>query len=767
VARVEGGAEVSCPDGTKIMLKDGETGAPGTPGAPGAPGQSCTIVANGEGAAQIRCPDGTTAEVETRRPPAPAGELVAELLAGVTSVGSADGVGTQTRMDGALDGAFSPDGEFLYFVDTFNMTIRRFGLRTQRVTTLAGTPGRKGASDGVGAAASFEGPRGIAMHPDGKRIFIADGFNCTIRQLELPTMLVTTLAGQSGQCAAADGAFEDARFRLTIGLAMDPGGRYLYLSDRGNHSIRRMDLMTRQVETIAGLLPVGAPSSSSGSADGQGSAARFNGPGGIALSADGTRLFVNDTFNSTIRSVQLGAPATVTTIAGQPGQSGNVDGVGAAARFSISQGLTWAADGLYVAGFHGTIRRVDPDTGAVVTVAGVAGESGSADGPAFDARFGVAFGVRAHPDGRRIYYMDRGNNSIRLFDRLAQTVTTVMGAPEPKGWRDGDRARARMNGPAGVAVSADGQRVYVLDRDNHLVRLYDVQRGLLSTLVGLPGRAGFVDGALDQARLRSPEGLWLDESGGVLYIADTGNDALRKLELSTGMLSTVVGRPLAQGESWVDGPLMQARLDTPVGVVGGRVNGQLVLYVSDAGSDRIRMVSPSAVSTLAGGGTAPTPDQIDGVGEQAVFDAPAGLALSADGATLYVADQGHEVIRAVTVATGATVTLAGDVGEADAFDGVGPDATFNSPGQLALHADGRRLLIVDEANHAIRQLDLMTREVTTVVGELGVSGGTGLDFTPLNALRLYFPAGVAITGDSVYLSADAALMRVERLLATP
>jgi DNA-binding beta-propeller fold protein YncE len=156
---------------------------------------------------------------------------------------------------------------------------------------------------------------------------------------------------------------------------------------------------------------------------------------------------------------------------------------------------------------------------------------------------------------------------------------------------------------------------------------------------------------------------------------------------------------------------------------------------------------------------------IDGTGAAAVFSAPAGLALSADGATLYVADQGHEVIRAVNVATAQVTTIAGDVNEADAFDGVGPDATFDSPGQLALHADGRRLLIADEANHAIRQLDLTTREVTTVVGELGVSGGTGLDVTPLADVRLYFTSGVALAGDTVYLTADVALMRVARLLA--
>jgi hypothetical protein len=108
--------------------------------------------------------------------------------------------------------------------------------------------------------------------------------------------------------------------------------------------------------------------------------------------------------------------------------------------------------------------------------------------------------------------------------------------------------------------------------------------------------------------------------------------------------------------------------------VGREVNGALTLYVADAGSDRVRVIAAGQVTTLAGGGATPDPEgvMIDGTGAAAVFSAPAGLALSADGATLYVADQGHEVIRAVNVATAQVTTIAGDVNEADAFDGIAP-----------------------------------------------------------------------------------------------
>lgn len=584
---------------------------------------------------------------------------------------------------------------------------------------------------------------------------------------------MTTLAGQPGQCDAADGSFEDARFRLTIGMAMEPTGRYLYLSDRGNHVIRRLDLEQRKVETIAGQLPVGPASSARGDADGPAEQARFNGPGGIALSKDASTLYINDTFNSTIRELSLGTqPPAVRTIAGVAGASGHVDGVGEQARFNVSQGLALAADGLYVAGFHGSIRRIDPSTGEVKTVAGANAESGSADGPALAARFGVAFGILAHPDGRRLYYMDRGNNSIRLYDRLTATVTTVMGAPEPTGWVDGARDQARFNDPGAVWPSADGRSIYILDRRNHVVRRWELERATLTTIAGLPGRAGFEDGAFELARFSSPEGIWGDASGQYLYIADTGNDALRRLSLSDNTVETIAGAPLAQDEVFVDGALAQARFDAPAALIGHEAQGQLTLYVADAGSDRVRRVTlgeQGKVETVAGGGIAPDAEgkMIDGVGAAAAFDAPAGLAITADGATLYVADQGHHVIRSIENASAQVVTIAGDVGESDAFDGVGADAIFNSPGQLALHPDGARLIVVDEANHAIRLLDLSTKEVTTIVGELGVLGGTGLERTPVSSARLYYSSGVCLLGDDVYFTADEALMRVQGLLAKP
>lgn len=763
-----GEVRISCDDGTDVVIQDGVDGESGS---------SCSVQENPDGTATIACDDGSSTDIGTpSQTPVPT-EMSMELLAGVTSVGTSDGIGTETRMDGALDGVYDPSGEFMFFVDTFNMTIRRFGLRTQRVVTLAGQAGQKGASDGIGTQATFEGPRGIAIHPEGERLFIADGFNCTIREMNVATHEVTTLTGQAGECGAVDGDLQDARFRLTIGMVMESSGRYLYVADRGNNAIRRIDLNDGVVETIAGQLPDPMESGNQfrGHADGVEAAAQFAGPGGIDLAEDEETLYINDTFNSVIRSLALvdksasGGPELheVMTIAGSPGESGNVDAVGGDARFQISQGIARAEDGLFVAGFHNTIRRIDINTLEVTTVAGQTSVGGSADGPYFDARFGVSFGILAHPDGRRVYYMDRSNNSIRLYDRLTRSVSTVMGAPEPTEWRNGEVGESRMSSPRGVVSNAEGTRVYVADRSNQVIRLFDSETGILSTLAGLPGGSGFANGVADEARFHNPQGLWLNSDESSLFVADSGNDAIRRVDLLSSEVTTVVGRPLVEDETSTDGTLEEALLDSPFGIVGYEGGSAAVLYVTDYGSDLVRRVDLGGdVTTMAGGGEADPmdPSAIDGVASDAIFDGPTGVAVTADGETLYVADESHHVIRRIVLSTGQVETIVGDIGVRDSFDGVGQDATFNRPAHIVLTQGDEVLLVSDRVNYAIRHVDLAGSAVTTLVGDLGTSGGTGFQFTPLDEARLYFTSGVTVAGDDVILTADQALLRVAGIL---
>lgn len=317
--------------------------------------------------------------------------------------GSVTTVAGSALVDGSADGttaarfkhpyAFTSDGANLYVADSDNHTIRKMVISTGAVTTLAGSAGTPGSSDGT-SAARFYFPDGIAT--DGANLYVADTFNHTVRVIVLSTGAVTTLAGSAGVVGSTDGT-AGARFSYPHGITTD--GANLYVADSGNRIIRKVVIATGTVSTLAGAAGV------SGSTDG--TSARFNLPQGITT--DGVNLFVTDTANYTIRKIVI-STGMVSTLAGSTGIAGSTDGT-AAARFSSPYGITTDGTNLYVADSgNQTIRMIATSTGAVTTVAGSAGVSGSADGTAA-ARFNVPFGITS--DGVSLYVADTFNSTIR------------------------------------------------------------------------------------------------------------------------------------------------------------------------------------------------------------------------------------------------------------------------------------------------------------------------------------------------------------------
>ena len=324
------------------------------------------------------------------------------------------------------------------------------------VTTLAGSAGLSGSTDGTGSVARFARPADVAVDPAGN-LFVADTNNHTIRRISVAGV-VTTLAGQAGASGGSDGS-GSARFSHPSGVAVDAAGT-VYVADTDNATIRKVTV-AGSVSTLAGLAGV------SGSADGTGSTARFHGPSGIVVDAAGI-LFVADTLNHTIRQV---TPAgAVTTIAGAAGASGALDATETFARFHGPQGLALdTAGNLFVADTNNhTIRRVVTGTGAVSTVAGQAGIAGSADGAGNLAQFYFPSGVAVDGTGR-LFVADTDNHTLREI-APSGTVSTPAGRAGSSGSADGTGAAARLAFPTGIAVSGSGD-IYVVDTDNHTIRL--------------------------------------------------------------------------------------------------------------------------------------------------------------------------------------------------------------------------------------------------------------------------------------------------------
>jgi hypothetical protein len=325
---------------------------------------------------------------------------------------------------------------------------------------------------------------------------------------------VSTLAGQAGVGGYDDGPANQALFRLPNSVAADSAGN-LYVADTANDTIRKIS-PDGTVSALAGV------PESHGSTDGPGDAARFWGPSGVAVDQAGN-VYVADSGNNTIRKI---TPAgMVGTLAGLAGHPGGNDGIGAQARFRNPWGVAVDPGGnVLVADLSNhTIRKITP-AGVVTTVAGVAGQTGGADGPADEARFNGPSAVAVDAAGN-IFVANSGGDTIREIATNGLT-STLAGLPGHADSTDGDANNARFSNPGGLAVDGRGN-IYVADAGNNTIRKISPAGGV-TTLAGRAGTTGSTDGAGPAARFNNPGGVAVDRAGNV-YVADTDNHTIRKL----------------------------------------------------------------------------------------------------------------------------------------------------------------------------------------------------------------------------------------------
>lgn len=647
-----------------------------------------------------------------------------ELLAGdIGGPGNLDGLRGAARFSFPSKAAIDSTGN-VYVADEANHTIRKISP-TGAVTTLAGSPGRSGGVDGTGSAARFSSPGGIVLDGTGN-LYVADAGSCAIRKVAADGT-VTTFAGTAGLCGGADGTGPAARFNRPSDVAIDGNGN-LYVADRDNHTIRKITA-ARVVTTLAGSAGM------RGVMEGTGAAARFNEPLGVAVDGAGT-VYVCDSGNNTIRRVT--AAGVVTTFAGF-GEPGGVDGVGTAAMFDHPADVVLGPfSTLYVAdtGSH-LIRKVTVPGASVTTLAGTAGQRGSADGTGPAARFDAPTGIAVDATGN-LYAVDHGNSTIRKISTGA-VVTTLAGAAEPRGGADGTRATATFARPFGVAADGAGN-LYVADQENHTIRTVTAG-GAVTTIAGSAGVRDVLDGPGTTARFADPAAVAVDGAG-TLHVADTGNHTIRKIT-PAGDVTTLAGTGRMPGS--VDGTGPAARFHSPGGVA---VDGAGTLYVADTGNHTLRKVTADGVvMTMAG---APgMPGSADGTGGGARFNGPSSVAVDRAG-NIYVADRGNATIRKVTPDAVVT-TLAGTAGMSGSADGTGAAARFQALHSIAVDRAGN-VYVTDRFNENIRKVtpDGIT---TTVAGTAGAAGIL-LGAEP----RLAFPQGLTVVDDSIVITDTSAIL---------
>jgi len=640
---------------------------------------------------------------------------VSTVVGSTAGGGYLDGNGTNARFSYPRGVAVDSTG-IVYVSDTGNHVIRRI-TPSGDVSTLAGLAGTQGSADGTGSAARFNFPYGLAIDLN-DNVIVADSSNHTIRRIT-PAGVVTTIAGSAGKSGTTDGDGAAARFQSPAGVAVDQSG-FIYVADTNNHTIRRIAGPNSTVTTFTGV------PGQSGYDDGYPGSeipAKFIYPFDIAVDANGD-LYVADTYAHEIRKVTR--EKVVTTIAGDGFDPDSVDGAGTVARFQYPESIDVAPNGdIWIADtVNDQIRKMTPQ-GVVTTMAGVPNAVGVRNGALAQARFTRPTGLVFDRSGN-LYIADHGNMVVRKVS-TSLNVTTLAGNTPVSGGTDGFVSDARFFLPDQLAFDHLGN-VFLTDSAN-TIRKIDVD-GNVTTFAGTRNQTGSADGTGSAARFFYPQGLAVDTANNV-WVADTGNNTIRKIT-PAGQVTTVAGVAGASGKS--DGAGTQARFNQPWSLA---FDDRGYLYIADGANNLIRLLDPSGVvTTYAGTGA---DGSSNGSALSSTFSFP--IAIAVDPArNLYIADWGNNVVRKIT-SSGTVSTFAGRAGSSGSADGTGTNAFFDHPAGVTVAPDGS-IFVADQDNHTIRRIT-STGVVTTPAGR--VDGPGNVDGSGRDA-RLYLPA--SLTADS-------------------
>ena len=338
---------------------------------------------------------------------------------------------------------------------------------------------------------------------------------------------------------------------------------------------------------------------------------------------------VVEQMGGSMHGIELSLSTAVTTLAGS-GTSASTDGTGTAASFSNPISVTTDGSNLYISDSDThTIRKIVISTGVVTTIAGT-GSSGSADATGTSASFNNQVGITT--DGTNLYVADAANHLIRKIVIATGVVTTIAGTGS-SGSADATGTSASFNNPVGITT--DGTNLYVADNNNHIIRKIVIATGVVTTLAGYPGNQGDKNDTGPDAEFKGPQGITTD--GTNLYVSDTNNHMIRKIVISTGVVTTLAGTGSIGS---ADATGTSASFKWPRDITSDGTN----LYVGDAPNQRIRkiVIATGVVTTLAG---SENQGSADATGTSATFRWPKGI--TTDGTSLYVADSVNDIIRKI------------------------------------------------------------------------------------------------------------------------
>jgi len=588
----------------------------------------------------------------------------------------------------------------LYIADTFNNNrIRKVTASTGVITTIAGTGSVGYSGDGGPATgATLDYPYGLAVDTAGN-VYIADSENNRIRRVDASTGLINTVAGNGTikppPYSGDGGLATNASLNTPRGVALDAAGN-LYIADSLNSSVRLVNnaVSVSLAATLVSPYPYYYAITTMYVGLNQPTAVSFSIPPGYGGLLSGIGFNQDFSFGvvsgcvadgTTVNAAGTLCSINVTFKPSAPGYRSApfvaVDGHGTKYSFGISG--------------QGTGANFVFNGGIASTLAGNGSPSYSGDG-------GVGTAASLNNPGGAIfdlagntYIADTANQRIRKVDSTGNITTIAGNGVQGYGGDNGQALLALLSNPSDVVVDAAGN-TYIADSGNQRVRVVDLN-GAIKTLAG-NGSIGFGGdgGPAQQASLNNPLGLAIDNLGN-LYIADSGNHCIRRV--SEGYISTIAGLGTA-GFSGDGGLAVSAELDSPTAITLDQSGN---LFVADTANNRIRRVDAitGIITTVAGNGSTGFAGD-GGNALTAMLNQPSGVAVDLIG-QIYIADTNNAVIRKVDGASIIT-TVAGTGVAGYSGDGLASPAQFNAPRSLRLHIGD--LIITDQANNRVRRVSL-------------------------------------------------------------
>lgn len=727
-----------------------------------------------------------------------------------------DGAAATAAMLYYPSGMALDDNGNLYVCDQGNHRIRKISAATGLISTIAGTGTQGyGGDGGPATAALLGGPAAIVLDRVGN-LYFSDSYNHRIRKIVLGSGVITTIAGTGVQGFGGDGgAAVAAKLDTPEGLALDATGN-LYIADRLNHRVRKMDLASGLIRTIAGTGELGF-----GGDGGPATLAKFIMPRGLALGANGD-LYVADSFNFRIRKID-GQTGTIVTFAG----GGDVvnDNLARLVRLGQVADLAVGPDGdLYFSeqGYN-RIRVVRSQTGVVSTLVGslTQGFSGD-DGPAASALLSNPAAI-AIGGGGDLYIADTWNHRIRFVRSNGPTVAlaspasvvtaaagtaslTIGTAPGDLAWTATSSANwltlGAASGTGGGTLTLNyaanpgfSTRIgtVTVNGKAFTVRQSGATVTTASQLVTLRGTASSAALGVTVSPSTTPwnavsSASWLTVPGqtytGVsLLVLNYSANPLPVARMATitvgnkrvvfvqaaadgtlspwgpqtaGSIRSIAGNG-TDGFGGDGGPATQAQFGFPGAVA---VDGSANLYIADPENHRVRKVNAltGVITTIAGTGIAGNSN--GGAATAAQLFSPNGVAVDAAG-NVYIADTGNNRICRVVAANGTIETVAGTGLAGSAGDGgAATAALLYSPRSVAVD-DGGNVYVADSFNSRIRRIEAGSGTITTVAGT-GVNGFGG-DGIPGDSSAISFPEGVATDPGGNVLFAELGNGRVRRV----